>query len=242
MQNRILFPLAALAAACTFTVASTASAAMITASGGNNPRDQNMDGIGDSVVDPGTLNVGAIGNTNTNNQLGVVAFEVPELSPGEVFLTASLTFTYTGNNGAEPTDFNVDLYGLDRSPGDDGGGGVASDYFEGTVTTPSPFDIANTLIADDFVTSADSPGDAITTTGAENTALVTFLNANPTTAALPFVLFRLNADSSVSGEKRNFQFADTPELTFTTGQIPEPASLALMGLGGLLLIGRRRKA
>lgn len=237
-MNRTLFPIAALAAASTLAIGSTASAAMITASGGNNPRDTNNDLIGDGVVDPGPLNVGAIGNTGTNNQVGVVAFEVPILASGETFDTASLTFTYTGNNGAEPTDFNVDLYGLNRSPVNDGSGGIASDYFEG------PLDLSNTLIANDFVTSADDPTVNISTTGFENTALVAFLNANPTTASDPFVLFRLNADGDVSeGGKRNFQFADNPTLTFTTttGVIPEPASMALLGLGGLLLIGGRRR-
>ena len=241
MMTRTTFSLAALAAVGVLAVGTPASAMTITSDGGgaNNARDTNNDGIGDNTVDPSRLNVRAFNPTPNNIQVGVISFELAPLAPGETYDTASLTLDFLNVSGNPP--YNVDLYGLTRSP-TAGPGAIAADYFEGAL------DATNTLIADNFVTTA-TPTGSVTTDASANTNLVAFLNANATTGPGQFVLFRINNDADESGvNNRGYQFGgnaagddgNQPTLTFTT--IPEPASLALLGLGGLMLLARRKRS
>ena len=52
-----------------------------------------------------------------------------------------------------------------------------------------------------------------------------------------FVVFILDHSSGTAGAPGNQGFSDT----FTLAAVPEPSSVALLGLGGLALILRRRK-
>jgi hypothetical protein len=207
--------------------------------------DDPADGVGDTVtkVNAAGLDVGSFDVTPPSRQVAVWVFQLPDLSGtnDEVdtanfsvrrFLTQNVTF-------------GVDLWALRVSDPTDGDTGddqvLTTDYGAG----PTPQGPASQgLLQSNFGTSTDATGDA---------ALAQYLRDNYVNDGLLFL--RANPDTVNFGDdgaggtdlhriayaSANRTDNNLPNLELTFRVIPEPASLSVLGLGGLMLITRRRK-
>jgi len=180
----------------------------------------------------------------------IYPFLLPTLPVGEVLSTVSLNVAFRGLVGGTP-NFNVDLYAVGVNTSNDIAQGGGAFWGVGdTPTTPA----GSVLIQNDFVIPSTATGTLTTNAGA-STNLVTYLNANY--VAGRFLFLRLNFDVDQGAETNAYRFGannfgnssqdfDSTSvgsipavLTLTT--IPEPSSLGLLGLGGLLMLRRSRR-
>ncbi|MEM6332191.1 MAG: PEP-CTERM sorting domain-containing protein [Planctomycetota bacterium] len=201
-----------------------------------------LDGVGDFLkgpVTPGTfqppgdaLQAGFLAGEVRHP---VMSFQLPVLAPDEVVVSASLSFQRTFNQG-QPTGYTLDLDFIGVDPVE-----LAASDFEAPVVA---------TVADDFVTPDDdgTPGTDPGFTGFfeiltfDVTSLISSNYADG-----EFAAFRITVDGDpVPAAFNGYNFAANnatvvPILTIET-VIPEPASLALVALGGVALLGRRRTA
>ncbi len=233
----------ALAAAIIAT--SGANAAVIVAS---NVADYNIRGTTtdtDAVTNDGKFQLGrgtVDSMSGTGNVDAVYVFELPVL--GNAILSANLKFSVVGENQNTFGSFanlSVDLKGEgfqnNSTPITSFSGStlIQNDILDGDNFKSSVSPTFPTLV------ETDTSGDA-----ALANYLQTFYGANPGYAGGSFVFFRLDENgSNVFDSVRllvdsSEYAASTPVLEITT--IPEPASLALLGLGGFLIISRSRRA
>ncbi len=151
--------------------------------------------------------------------------------------------------GAYLTINNVDISGMTASLQGVGYGSTA-DGWTSTVAynNSSTPESGNSLIMSTFVgrnnSTAFEAGKYMTTSsGAVETSLIDFLNNR--THNFVYLRVNNNAESSNNGKYWRFATSETaivnaqPYLNLTV--IPEPASLALLGLGGLCLLGGRSR-
>lgn len=169
----------------------------------------------------------------------IFIFDLPAIPVGEAVTAATLTLRLT-NPG--PSGYNIDLYGLTRTASTTPVG--AGDYFSGAN------DASNAKLADNFATSLTPVGNVTLS----NAALVGFLNlryaafgpGHDFSGNDDFVFLRLSKDAANAIYGYNpYGFASAnsatpPSLSITTGVVPEPASLAMLTLGGLAILARRR--
>ncbi len=168
----------------------------------------------------------------------VLVFQLPTLAAGEYFASATLNISANKN---ETPAFNGDLYGLDRRAS---ATVVGTDFFAGSNDTRA----FATKLQDSILTpSLSTTMTALTTDATGSLNLLDYLNAqyDGGTGAGEFVFLRLNIDTATHENTTNRYEVGTadnatpslrPFIEFTV--IPEPASLALMGLGGLLMLSR----
>ena len=169
----------------------------------------------------------------------VFGFTLPTLGAGETLDSATFNFNVTGVRGSTRLDVylldttNPDTTGTDffyNDGGDDPATDVeyVGDYFNDS-SSGSQVDL-------DEDVSLSVTGDALT-------LLQSFYTDNTPDQSEAFLRFNLDtelATGNPSYRRYNVNMdAATSSLELTT--IPEPASLALLGLGGLLIAGRRRR-
>ncbi len=174
----------------------------------------------------GTVGVrGSVGSRDIYNT--VIGFTLPVLDAPILDATFGMVVT----DRRSDSFFQVDLYGLSTTNPDGTG---TSLYFEGAL------DGAQTLIEDEFTTNG-----AFETTGLEEAGgitLVAFLNSlyTGTTPNQSEVFFRVNADRDLgTSPLRRVEF-DASSASLVIETVPEPGSLALIGLGGAMLLCRHR--
>jgi hypothetical protein len=174
---------------------------------------------------------GASGSRAITNT--VLGFTLPTLDPGEMIDSANLSFTIQSldDNGelgnlvvtlldtANPDALGIALFTESAAPG-------------GTNET---------------VGSTDSVGLKNFSLTGDALALLQSFYGGDETPEQAEVFFRLNNDTTITldGSIDRFTLAPgsgEPTATLTITAIPEPASLALVGLGSLLILSRRRTA
>lgn len=199
----------------------------------------------DTAVDVVGLQGSNGSNTRTNTNI-VFGFLLPTLAPGETIDSATFNFEITAVRDQLGNDASLEVYLLDSSdPSSSGitffynGAGDTDASVEKIGGTGSTYDsVGNTTVnyADDAEdTSYAITGDALTLLqgfyGGDNTP-------DQTEA---FFRFNLSVDPSLSGNITRYLVdtaTDESSLVLTT--VPEPGSLALLGIGGLLIARRRR--
>jgi len=191
-------------------------------------------------------NVNVVGNTNPDpaagrNYKAYIRFELPADFGTANSATFQMTRAVAGTFGSPH-----DVYGLNDGANDnwdelDGTGvGTTWNNAPGNVTT-SPSGFTDSLFAGQFFTASKSSGgangDSISMTTAD---LVNFLNLD-TNGFVTLMVGRLQQSSSFDqwASSEHATLAG-PQLILDYTPIPEPASLALMGLGGLALVARKR--
>ena len=201
-------------------------------------------GNGSFTVDRLTDGVLRIGSSGTATKAAVLPFELPTLAPGETITSANLLVNNLGASGTPSNAYNADLYGLGfRSSA----AVLASDFYAGP--TPDPTDA--TLLQADFLTFGASGGsEDVETNAAADATLLDYLNAQYANGAEggDFVFFRLNPDVATTPNNfERYQIAAEENNTFSPAEltietvVPEPGTMALVGVAGLLALGRRRR-
>lgn len=212
---------------------------------------QNAGLIGYSV-DSGSSLIGVTGSNGSRTYSNVViGFDLPDLAPGQEITAATLTFRIAAAREAAAPLQDLDTYLLgDSDPTDNG----AADFVQ-TPTDDDPSNIfVGTLTESELAGGGDVGNDTF-----PDTDLNSFVSYDLSPAALATLIsfyggdetpdqaeayFRWNLDGpegdfSLNRYVLDVAGDDTPLLTITT--IPEPASLALLVLGGLCLMPRRSR-
>lgn len=185
------------------------------------------------------INGSAAGPANYN---GVTLYALPDQRSGVV--AASLDFLIT-TGGSIPA--NVDLWGLGYIHG--AAALVGNWEFHDLSDTRVLLNgVTPTSIADNIVAAnaTVTTGTHLVTSGAQNVALVNYLNALYTTGAVAgdFVVFRTNPDVDVlniTGTSfKNIRFGTGSDAKLSVTTVPEPATLSLLAVASLAMIRRRR--
>lgn len=195
-----------------------------------------------SLTTTGYLQMGAISYAN-HSAVGVFVFQLPTLAANEQIATASFS-DYVQGSGVN--GYQVDLYGLNyrTSPAL-----LGTEYYGGP-SGSAP--VTDALIQDGYIVGAVS-GNIFTTSATGNANLATYLNAQLSAAqtngdaSSAYVFLRVSPNTASiyiskwtinTSEASNID--NSPQITYTTEVIPEPVSLALLGLGSLVIFKRRR--
>lgn len=210
--------------------ASTANSATIVMDDASSSRitSNTQSGSGTNLAGSGTNYVGTKSNGAGIDGHAGFAFQMTGASASDL-LSANFSVSYTGVQTAAP-NYNVDVY-VNR------------------VSLSAAFEVADfqngTKLMDDFVITSDSTGNYSLDTDGQ-TDLFNYLSTNWVEDSYLIITLKANTDPGfIMGEdaNANYQFgsfgATDAQLTVTA--VPEPSSAALLGLGGLALMLRRRK-
>ncbi|MBT8037281.1 MAG: PEP-CTERM sorting domain-containing protein [Verrucomicrobiae bacterium] len=191
-----------------------------------------------TIIDNDYVNAdatGAVGRNdgNTRDFRAVMVFSVSDILTNESLVlgdlaTTSFTFTFDTNEVIAMTNagtYNVEYIGFFGN----NNGFVDSGAGSGLGSWGGNYSSAATTTVDTGVTDTLADQTGITATG------FTLSGVTEADSANDYVLFRINYD-----EPQNI--TENQTLTgYTLTAVPEPSSAALIGLGGLALILRRRR-
>jgi hypothetical protein len=190
--------------------------------------DAQQDGSGSHVNLSAALNVGTKNNSNGFDMHAGFVFQMTGAANG--YLEAA-DFSVSATGGQGQSAYNIDLY-------------VNRTSSSSTFNT-SDYQVFDQLIMEDFWVVDDGFGNfSLDATGQAN--LLSYLQTNWVEDDYVFFTLKLDtAPSFIAGEDANANtiFGDTTNndslLTIT---VPEPSSTALLGLGGLALMLRRKRS
>jgi len=185
-------------------------------------------------------------STSPGNFNAVMVFDLPSLSAGETFDTASLQINLSAKNGTL-TGINADLYAIGArttstvaAPGD---------YYLGVFGADPT---SATPLHDDLLVPATPLGTVATSGGIGTGAstLTSYLNslyASDPAAGDKFLFLRLNPDTDPSGTNNRYRVTPAndvnsaihPTLIYTT--VPEPGTTGMLAAVGVLGALRRRR-
>lgn len=197
---------------------------------------------------PDAVRIGSGGTGGVENLVGLFAFALPTLAPGEIFTGASYTFNLSAKDG-NVSGFNADVYVLTAPRATPALS--AADFYIGPYGN-DPTDA--TGLQDNFLVNATATG-TVNSSGAANTAFVNYLNTlyagntNPAGGAGQYLFLRINPDSDPSNSGNNryripkqANASTDPFITLTTEAVPEPSAVIALA-AGLFFMGtllRRR--
>jgi len=202
--------------------------------------DTNGDGVGDSTGGGGPGH--RVGSFGLGDARGIgMPFKLPTMGAGEAIVTdATLTFSiFSEKDATEAEETTADLYVSRVDPSST----VLAGDFDTTGT--------HTLIESAVIKYDETNGNETITVGsAAMQPLVDWLNTGNRYQAGEFVFLSIvpdaagTVDDNAGWDVASSDHPDTskhPTLSLTT-DIPEPASLALFGIGGLVMLARRKRA
>ncbi len=200
-------------------------------------------------ADSGGGTIGTTGGNGTRATLNaVIGFTLPTLGAGETIDSATLTYRMAGAREQSNGIKDLDVYLLGTSDPDNSGTslflGASSDpntankfiARAGEADTETINNNSPTFVAPDYTLTFTLPAGVLG-------SLQSFFTGNTPNQTEAFFRWNLSAGISLNNLNRwsiDTDGADAPILTINT-IVPEPASLSLMGLGGLALLRRRRR-
>ena len=138
-----------------------------------------------------------------------------------------------------PTGVTVDLTGLSFDHGIQWNNGRTNSTYSKWSVSIDNGGSATPSAVDDSRTPTEDVGEQST-----NEALVLSGLTGLTATTVTFTIngqFGVNTDFTSGNDQTRQAFLDNVTLTGSVGPVPEPGSLALLGLGGLLIGARRRR-
>ncbi len=208
------------------------------------------------TTDANSNMIGVGGSTGSRtHEIVVVGLTLPTLGSGQSVDSAVLTFNITAirDQGNANTLGSLDTYLLDIA--DPSTTGTQFFYESGTIqasaggtdvehvgrTTRSDLGVStNSGGIENEITFNPPKGITYILTGDALDLLKSFYTGSTPDQLEAF--FRFNQTSNLTMIDNDRYRIDPDSVKLTITAIPEPASLALMGLGGLLMLGRSRRA
>ena len=187
------------------------------------------------------------GNGNRRDENPVIGFTLPDLALGDTIASVELFYNISAgrDHSGNANGYSLDAYLInDDDPsttgityfyhGASGDDGIANTEFLGGLNPTTTLSSSTNTPVNESVT--------LTLSGAALTQFIAFYGGDEI-ADQTEAFFRFNMSGNPPESRLDRLFVDlattTPTLTITT--VPEPSSTALLGLGGLALILRRRK-
>lgn len=205
-------------------------------------------GTGATIPIKHTYGTNSSNSTSGSDRIGLFGFDLTGQASVITNATLSLNYTSGGEETNSGRDYNFTVYGIS-----DGG---TNELFDENTLTFSSFGYGSSTLHGSFDPTGLTSLGNFTTTGVggtvnfSNASLLSFINADANDR-VSFIIFRNSQrsntfNSTIFATKENANSALRPTLALApnapvVAAVPEPTSLALLGLGGLALVATRRR-